>query len=69
VLSPAGALASPVTRRCPAQPRQSGIAVVLTTAMSSLKERAGVKRGLACGFAAVAGFAGQGGMASRRGFP
>jgi hypothetical protein len=28
VLSPAGALASPVTGRCPAQPRQSGIVVV-----------------------------------------
>jgi len=32
VTSPAGALASPVTRRRPAQPRQCDIAVVLTTA-------------------------------------
>jgi hypothetical protein len=32
-VSPAGALASPVTGRCPAQPRRCGIAVVLTTVM------------------------------------
>ena len=31
VLSPAGALASPVTGRCPAQPPRCGIVVVLTT--------------------------------------
>jgi hypothetical protein len=40
--------------------------VALTTTMSSLKERAGVKGGVACGFAVVLASAGHGGMASRR---
>jgi hypothetical protein len=40
VLSPAGALASPVTGRCPAQPRRCGFAVVLTTAMSHRRGQA-----------------------------
>ncbi len=47
------------------EPRRCHIAVVRTTTESSLKERAGVKRGLACGFAVAAGFAGHDGMASR----
>jgi len=34
-------------------------------ALSSLKERAGVKRGLACSFGVVRGLRGHGGMASR----
>ena len=40
-----------------------------TATMSSLKERAGVKGVSACRFAVVAGFAGHGGMTSRRASP
>jgi len=40
------------------EPRRCHIVVVLTTAMSSLKERAGVKRGWPAVFAVAAGLQG-----------
>ena len=60
------------TPRAPSAPQSSAAptvgrqAAAATTPMSSLKERAGVKRGLACRFAVVWGYAGHGGMASWR---
>src|SRR6266702_1752881 len=67
--APAEARQAPATTTAPptqvAEPRRCDIVVVRTTTKSSLKERAGVKRGLSCGFAVAAGFAGHDGMASR----
>ena len=53
----------------PGERHRCHIHVVMATSMSSLKERAGVKRGLACRFAAVEGLQGHGGMASRLACP